>query len=550
MSDFLKVQNSSDTVIVFDVENKVGVKNSGTGVAPAGLIVGSFSAGPESSRIQSNEIRRGRRPGRSVPGGITLDDTYTTDYIPGVHDKLILMAMATNGGVFKEISMTASTISVDEDAKTIADSGNGFISAGFKAGMAFKMSGWGASYSNNNGFFIIKTLTAGLITLTDDAVLDTAAAGSAITLYTKYATCGTKQMSASFDHRLLSVPHFLVTTGAHISKFSMTFAPEAIPSIEFSTTGLSFEKNNDGSWGPAGYKTVAAAAAGVSGISVTGGTNDYLADDSFMLSADDDQNEYTVTAVHETENVASATDVSFVKAAGEAKAYLSSSVTDLSGFFPGQSITIANSTTSANDGNYIVATASATKLEVETDFNTEESFASETTIAGAAGISFEPALQKSAAADEAIYSWRNYANNSDKSLTVDFMAAIYKNGQKFEVSEVSIDFDANTSGSKTLGSRTPTRISQKSFNPTGQLTYYLCKAQSMLDDLLDGNTFSVMVKAESLDNKIGYFYFPSAEADLQKFSGSKEDDIMHTVPISKFSADNDFYSPLVYFSLS
>lgn len=68
--------------------------------------------------------------------------------------------------------------SATNTADTITDSGNGFLTAGFKAGDNITVSG--ASNAGNNSSFVIASVVAGTITLTRSNVLTTEVAGATV----------------------------------------------------------------------------------------------------------------------------------------------------------------------------------------------------------------------------------------------------------------------------------------------------------------------------------------------------------------------------------
>lgn len=82
-----------------------------------------------------------------------------------------------------EVSMTASTISFTHNASaadTIGDSGNAFVSTGFKAGDRVRIEG-----GDNDGLeLLVVTSAAGTLTLHTKELVTTEAAGTSITLST------------------------------------------------------------------------------------------------------------------------------------------------------------------------------------------------------------------------------------------------------------------------------------------------------------------------------------------------------------------------------
>ncbi len=77
--------------------------------------------------------------------------------------------------------ITADTIAfVDSNPDTITDSGNGFLTAGFKAGGRINVSG--AANAGNNGSKIIETAAAGTLTLISTDTLTAEGVGASVTI--------------------------------------------------------------------------------------------------------------------------------------------------------------------------------------------------------------------------------------------------------------------------------------------------------------------------------------------------------------------------------
>lgn len=85
----------------------------------------------------------------------------------------------TENDTSNSASMTATTISFsDADPDTIADSGSGFVTAGFRAGQTITVSG----STSNDGTYTIASVVAGTITLDSGDSLTTESAGDSVTI--------------------------------------------------------------------------------------------------------------------------------------------------------------------------------------------------------------------------------------------------------------------------------------------------------------------------------------------------------------------------------
>jgi len=85
-----------------------------------------------------------------------------------------------NYAVTPDISTNAVTFSMDSTDNSINDSGNGFVTAGWKAGMKMKVVGFTEAANNEN--FIVESVAAGKIIFTPDNLVTTEIAGDSVTL--------------------------------------------------------------------------------------------------------------------------------------------------------------------------------------------------------------------------------------------------------------------------------------------------------------------------------------------------------------------------------
>ena len=97
--------------------------------------------------------------------------------IVGGHGGIILWPNMRIGNSLP-VTRTATTISFDAATKQILDSGSGFGS--FLAGRRIVVSG--ATNAGNNSAFLVTSAAAGVLQLSDDAVLTTEAAGASVTV--------------------------------------------------------------------------------------------------------------------------------------------------------------------------------------------------------------------------------------------------------------------------------------------------------------------------------------------------------------------------------
>lgn len=122
----------------------------------------------------------------------------------------IFQQSVTAGGTAEKLTVKirATTLAFNNKSSTsekdtITDSGNAFLTAGFKAGDSITVSG--ATNTGNNDTFEVSAVAAGTLTLTESGILTTEAAGAtakivapvavpegvAVTIKAKYGNSGT-----------------------------------------------------------------------------------------------------------------------------------------------------------------------------------------------------------------------------------------------------------------------------------------------------------------------------------------------------------------------
>ena len=80
----------------------------------------------------------------------------------------------------KKVASTIAFVNNSPDPDTITDSGSGFLTAGFKAGDVITVSG----SSSNDGTYVIASVVAGTITLTESNVLTNEGASATVKIVT------------------------------------------------------------------------------------------------------------------------------------------------------------------------------------------------------------------------------------------------------------------------------------------------------------------------------------------------------------------------------
>jgi len=206
------------------------------------------------STAQSKEIRSDRQ----------ITDLIRTDAEPGGNINFEMSYGALDdllaGAFFNAwqtlINLTAATFAaVSGSPDSFTDSGNGFVTAGLKAGQWIRTSGF--TNANNNGFFQILTVAAGTITVKGETALvnETAAAGRNI----KAASLrnGTTLKSFSTEVAFSDVTKFKSFTGMRVNTLALNMTVGEILTGTFGMMGKNMVLGNTtiGTGGPTAAPT-------------------------------------------------------------------------------------------------------------------------------------------------------------------------------------------------------------------------------------------------------------------------------------------------------
>jgi len=123
---------------------------------------------------------------------------------------------------------SATTIAfVDSNPDTITDSGNGFLTAGFKAGDRIIISG--AAQAANNGTFNIVTVTAGTITLEAEIALTAETAGATVTIVLASMSITYAGITIPYTDVDLATTFTVGSAHAGADNVAVTVTPELYP---------------------------------------------------------------------------------------------------------------------------------------------------------------------------------------------------------------------------------------------------------------------------------------------------------------------------------
>lgn len=167
---------------------------------------------------QSKEIRSDRqitdliRTDAEPSGNVNFEVSY------GAPDDLIAGAFFNNWQTL--INLTTSTFAaVSGSPDSFTDSGNGFVTAGLKAGQWIKTSGF--TNANNNGYFQILTVAAGTITVKGETALVNEIAGAGHNIKAATIRNGTTLKSFSMEVAFADVTKFKSFTGMRVNTMAL-----------------------------------------------------------------------------------------------------------------------------------------------------------------------------------------------------------------------------------------------------------------------------------------------------------------------------------------
>lgn len=206
-----------------------------------------LTLGLSKGTLQSNELRADRQIADFRHGTWQTGGDINGELSFGTYDTILEAALGGTWSGGAGVTKTATTLSAAAADDSFNDSGNGFITAGFKPGDLIVVSGFSGNVANN-ARFRIKTVAAGKIVVTlpngDEAsVIVDDAAGESVTIAT-----GGNRLKAGVVRRSVSVLRqftdqveadepFHRFSGVEFNGFTLTVTPEQIVTISFPTVG-------------------------------------------------------------------------------------------------------------------------------------------------------------------------------------------------------------------------------------------------------------------------------------------------------------------------
>jgi hypothetical protein len=195
------------------------------------------SANTSAELDPNRQIRDFRHGTKQVGGDISFELSFDS-----FHDYLEAVLCGT---WLPKALVEDDTVSVDAAGSTFTDSGNGFILGGFEQGDIIVTSGF--TEPANNGTFLVATVAAGAITVTDldgdPVVLTNESAGAEVSLEstTSVLKAGVERRSFSMLRHFTDIEAsgkpFHLYQGVILNNLSLTVTPDAIVTGSFGTVG-------------------------------------------------------------------------------------------------------------------------------------------------------------------------------------------------------------------------------------------------------------------------------------------------------------------------
>jgi hypothetical protein len=209
------------------------------------------SGGLTKDSFESDSIRRDQQYSNPRHGLRQGAFALSQELQIGGHNDLfagLLRAAWAAGG-----TITGTTIGIDAGTRTISDSGNGFITAGFKVGDIVRFEAGGSGTAGNEEVNLrLLTVAAGSMTYANDpwtSVMTTDAAGDSVTLSVPGAKLSVPSSSHTKDYFTVDDWHADISQGTRITdaivnSVEMDISPGAHATATFNMLGVNADLDN------------------------------------------------------------------------------------------------------------------------------------------------------------------------------------------------------------------------------------------------------------------------------------------------------------------
>jgi Phage tail tube protein len=231
----------------------------------------------DADKITSKEIRTDQQVAVSRLGMRKVAGNLNGELSPGSYAPYI--ASCFRKDLVDGATITGTTIAASHTAPHITDSGNGFLTAGFKLGGVVSPDGF--SHSGNNGNrFIVTALTAGAMTLanldgTPPTFTDEAATASVtiaeVGKKTWIPTTGHTRDSYSIERFFSDIGKSRAYLGCRFSSLDVNLSPTDFATVALGVMGQSMVKDDAAQFTSPTAASTSQGLAGVSGVLMVDG---------------------------------------------------------------------------------------------------------------------------------------------------------------------------------------------------------------------------------------------------------------------------------------
>lgn len=217
------------------------------GVTPAtpafkAVRLNTTNLGLSKTTLQSAELRSDRQVADVRHGNYNIAGDIVSDLSYESYDDFLEAVFC--GAYAPSAARTSAAISAAAGDDSFNDSGNAFLTAGFKVGQRVIVTGFSTGANNIIGG-VISSVTAGkmIISGAQGAAIVTEAAGPTVTIVTQEKTLkgGSTRRSFTFERRFTDIVQYLRYKGCEFDKLSLSVKPNAMVASTFSLMGRTMD---------------------------------------------------------------------------------------------------------------------------------------------------------------------------------------------------------------------------------------------------------------------------------------------------------------------
>lgn len=182
----------------------------------------SFSSAP--GELESQEMKPHRQTMKTRPGNKKGEFSIPFQFGYGDFDDLL---EEVTGGIWGPVATVTTAITVAATGGTFTRATGSFLEDGFTPGLQIITSGF--TSAGNNGTFVIATVTATVITVTQtNSLVDESGSGTTITTTADKLTIGNIHRSSTFEDRNPDADLYEQYNGCVLTGFDLAIEPEKL----------------------------------------------------------------------------------------------------------------------------------------------------------------------------------------------------------------------------------------------------------------------------------------------------------------------------------